>query len=71
MTSGTTYRFKVQARNSHGLSDYSTEIVHLAAFKPDAPLTVTTTIELSNVVIEWANPVDNGSPITGYEIYVL
>jgi large repetitive protein len=71
LTSGVTYNFKVQSRNSHGFSDYSDEVTLLCAFKPDAPLTVTTSISNSDVIVSWSNPVDNGSPITGYQVYVV
>lgn len=37
MTPGTTYKFKVQARNSVGLSSYSEEISILAAQVPNQP----------------------------------
>lgn len=37
LTPGTVYKFKVQARNSFGLSDYSTELSLLCAYIPDAP----------------------------------
>jgi hypothetical protein len=32
---------------------------------------VTTTISLDKTVIEWSEPVDHGSPITGYKIYII
>jgi hypothetical protein len=48
----------------------SDELILLAAFKPQAPTTVTTTIDGPNTVIEWSDPVDHGSPITGYLIYI-
>ena len=34
---GTIYKFKVQARNSYGLSNYSSELSLLAAFIPEVP----------------------------------
>jgi hypothetical protein len=43
----------------------------LAAFKPEAPTTVTTSIDGPKTVIEWSDPIDNGSPITGYKIYIV
>jgi hypothetical protein len=42
LVSGTEYKFKVESRNAHGYSDYSDEILLLAAFKPLAPETVQT-----------------------------
>lgn len=38
LTAGTTYKFKVQARNSFGYSDLSVEVSILAAQVPDAPV---------------------------------
>ena len=46
---GTTYNFKVQARNVYGLSDYSAEVLILAAQIPDATAAPTTTVLGSNV----------------------
>jgi hypothetical protein len=43
LTSGVTYEFKVESRNSYSYSAYSDSLTMLCAFKPDAPLTVTTT----------------------------
>lgn len=37
LTYGSTYRFKVQAGNDFGLSQYSSEITLICAFTPDAP----------------------------------
>jgi hypothetical protein len=37
LTAGTTYKFKVQARNQYGYSDYSVEVVILAAQAPSVP----------------------------------
>jgi hypothetical protein len=46
---GTTYNFKVQARNVYGLSDYSAEVLILAAQIPDATAAPTTIVLGSNV----------------------
>jgi len=71
LTSGKMYKFKVEARNSHGYSDYSDEVTLLAAFKPEAPTTVTTTVSGPNVIIQWSEPLNNGSPITGYKVFIV
>jgi hypothetical protein len=70
LTAGVTYKFKVQARNTEGFSAYSAEVEILAAQAPSAPLTPTTTISGSNVVVNWSAPTDNGSPILGYLILI-
>jgi len=43
LTFGTTYEFKVEARNSYGYSAYSSTTSLLCAYIPDPPATVTTT----------------------------
>jgi hypothetical protein len=68
---GTTYGFTVEARNSYGYSIHTTEIELLCAFVPFAPLTVTTKNVGDQVEITWLEPVTNGSPITGYRIFVV
>jgi len=42
LTAGVDYQFKVESRNSYGYSMLSDSITLLCAFKPDAPLTVST-----------------------------
>ena len=70
LTAGVTYKFKVQARNTEGSSAYSAEVEILAAQAPSAPLTPTTTISGSNVIVNWSAPTNNGSPILGYLILI-
>ena len=70
LTPGVTYDFKVEARNSHGHGAFSDTITLLNAFKPEAPITISTTISGPNVIIQWSDPVDNGSPITGYRVHI-
>lgn len=70
LTAGTTYLFIVESRNSYGYSVVSDEITLLCAFKPDPPLTVTTSNSNDLVVIDWVEPITNGSPITGYKLFI-
>jgi hypothetical protein len=70
LTSGVTYVFKVQSRNSYGYSVDSDEFTVLSASIPDAPTAPTTTIDAAMAVISWSTPAINGSPITGYKIYI-
>ena len=42
----------------------------LAAFKPEAPDTVTTSVAGNLAIISWSEPVTNGSPITSYSVFV-
>jgi hypothetical protein len=70
LTSGTTYKFKVEAKNEYGYSEYSETITLLAAYIPEIPISVTTEIDGSQVKVLWTLPSDNGSPITAYKVYI-
>jgi hypothetical protein len=72
LSPGTTYKFKVTARNSVGSSLESGEVVILAAKTPDAPLNllnvpaITTAYQIG---LEWTEGVYNGgSPVIDYEL---
>lgn len=72
---GKNYKFKLQARNSVGLSLFSDEVVVRAARIPDPPSSLTTFIVAPNVnvddmVISWTAEYDGGSPITAYKILI-
>jgi chitodextrinase len=66
LVAGTTYEFKVESRNSYSYSPLSESITLLCAFKPEAPLTVSTANENELVKLEWSEPVTNGGAITEY-----
>lgn len=70
LTTGNTYVFKVQARNSYGLSLFSNEVTILVATTPSKPSTPMTSVSANQAVITWVAPSENGSPITSYSIYV-
>lgn len=70
LTPGTVYKFKVQARNSHGLSTFSTELSLLCAYIPDQPLAPVSSVIADNVQISWTAPDQNGSPLTAYRILI-
>jgi hypothetical protein len=70
LTPGVTYGFKVQSRNAFGLSEDSAEFFILCGTVPDAPVAPTTTTVASDVIVTWTAPNNNGSPITGYKIYL-
>jgi hypothetical protein len=72
LTSGTTYKFKVQSSNAFGYSDFSDEVEILAASKPTRPSAPTTTWSDSNdqVTVSWVAPSNNGAVITSYSIYI-
>jgi hypothetical protein len=70
LISGVIYSLKVESRNSYGYSVYSDAITLLAAFIPDPPLIVTTTNSGDQVLVKWASPNMNGSPVTSYRIFI-
>jgi hypothetical protein len=65
---GETYKFKVEAQNGFGYSDYSVEAAILCATHPEKPDAPITTVINDEVVFDWVAPVDNGMPITGYNV---
>jgi hypothetical protein len=71
LTFGTTYEYKVEARNSYGYSAYSSTTSLLCAYIPDPPATVTTTNTNDQVTVSWSDPVANGQAIHAYRFYVL
>jgi hypothetical protein len=71
LTPGIIYDFKVQSRNSYDYSDYSVVLTMLCAFKPEPPAAPTTYRITNQMYIDWEEPFTNGSPITGYRIFVL
>jgi hypothetical protein len=66
---GTTYEFKVEARNEYGYSLDSDVLSLLCAFKPEPPLVLSSANSMDRVVITWDQPVNNGAEITGYLVY--
>jgi len=70
LTSGTNYEFKVESRNSYGYSAFSSTTTLLCAYVPEAPTVVSTSNSGSSVVFSWNSPVDNGSTVSAYKIYI-
>lgn len=70
LTYGTTYEFKIEARNQFGYSAYSDVLSLLCAFIPEVPTSIVTAIDGSSVKVTWALPSDNGSPITEYKVFI-
>lgn len=70
LETGLAYTLRVQAINEIGASEYSSELVVIAAREPDAPTTfILVHSEPSEIVFEWQEPYDGGSPITYYKVY--
>jgi hypothetical protein len=53
LISGTTYEFKIEARNIYDYSEFSSTLSLLCAFIPNIPTDVQTTIDGSSVRIDW------------------
>lgn len=70
LTAGKTYEFRVQSLNSYGYSADSSVLSLLCAFIPDSPLTVATQNIDDKVKIIWSEPINNGSPITAYKLFI-
>jgi hypothetical protein len=71
VVAGVTYSFRIQARNSEGLSAYSTTTSILAAQVPNTPDMPSTVVVGPNVIIRWTPPSPNGSPINGYVVKII
>jgi len=67
---GTTYEFKVEARNEIGYSPASEIYSILHALAPEQPLAPTTVNSGTEVLISWIAPSDRGSAITSYTISI-
>ncbi|MCS5585436.1 MAG: fibronectin type III domain-containing protein [Pseudomonadales bacterium] len=70
VTEGTTYKFKVQARNTVGYSSESSTVSILAASVPATPVAPTTALSENNIVVTWTKPATMGSEVTSYKIYL-
>ena len=42
----------------------------MCATSPEKPIIPSTTVVTNYVILNWEAPVDNGSPITGYKVYI-
>jgi hypothetical protein len=67
---GLIYTFHVEARNEFGYSAYSDSIAILCATSPEKPETPTTTVVTNYVIFNWDAPIDNGTPISSYQVYI-
>ena len=73
LSAGTSYNFRVRARNAVGFSTYSTVFTILAATVPSQPSAPTTTLsgDLASVVIAWTPPSDlGGLSISSYKLEI-
>jgi hypothetical protein len=70
VTEGSTYRFKVRARNVYGWGPFSPEVSIAATDVPSQMQVVTTSIVGTSARITWTAPASNGATITAYEILI-
>jgi hypothetical protein len=69
LTNGTSYTFRVAAKNVTGTGAQSTDSnVVMPRTLPDAPTSVTTTPGPSQATVSWSAGSDGGSAITGYDV---
>jgi len=72
LTPGTSYSFKVTARNSVGSSEKSTALSVLAATIPDAPINLANDPTVTNayqVGLTWnVGKYDGGSPVIDFQV---
>ena len=59
LTAGTTYEFKLEAKNSYSYSAFSETLTLLCAFVPDPPLTLSTSNTNELVTVTWDEPIAN------------
>jgi hypothetical protein len=72
LTTGTSYKFKVQSRNVFDYSELSAEVIILAASPPSKPAApVTTWSDATNsVTVSWTEPETNGANVLSYIVKV-
>jgi len=73
LLAGTSYNFRVKARNAVGSSSYSAVFTIVAATVPSQPSAPTTTLsgDLASVVIAWTPPSDlGGLSISSYKLEI-
>ena len=73
LSAGTTYKFKVSARNSIGTGSLSSEFLIVAATIPSTPAVPTTIYDgaSDSITIDFNPPSDDGGlTITGYIIQI-
>jgi len=72
---GTTYEFKIEARNIIGYSAQSESLSIKAAIIPQAPTDIFTNRQVNDIIISWESPSsdpfsDYGDTIMGFKVYM-
>ena len=60
----------MESKNANGYSASSVPLLLVCAYKPSAPPTVASLNVGDYVKIIWDEPDANGSPITGYRVFI-
>jgi hypothetical protein len=68
LTPGINYEFKVQSRNSVGLSEYSDPVTIFIAQVPDAPIAPVLARAHDQITVNWDEPHHGYTPITSYTV---
>lgn len=73
VSAGTTYRFRIRAKNVWSWSNYSSVVSALPSAAPDpmAQLVSIVNDTTGAVKVSWTAPADNSAPITEYKIEIL
>jgi hypothetical protein len=71
LTGGITYSFLIKARNALGSSASAAFATVNSASAPGIPESVSASATGTTVNVSWTEPNSNGSPITGYKIYLV
>lgn len=73
IVTGTTYTFRVRARNTVGFSEFSNEVRYVISAPPEKPLAPTKdyfTSSKTSMVIRWSESAVTDTPIIGYKLYM-
>lgn len=71
LSAGTSYTFTIKAKNAIGSSVAASFAAVTAVSVPAAPATPTVAVAGSSANVTWSAPSANGSPITGYKVYLI
>lgn len=68
LTTNTSYRFHVRARNLVGAGPWTSTVIASTAGAPGQPNAPTLTVVGRQINVDWTDPDPNGSPLTGYSL---
>lgn len=70
ITAGTSYKFKIRAKNALGVGAYSPELTVVPSSAPAQINPVNTTVEYLYIKIAWDEPDNRGDAITAYKVFI-